>query len=208
MTDAKWLKSKDPRQMLAFVAGKAHERKLWLFVLACCWRVSYVLHATHDGDALDAMEHLVDTPFTSEQVGEMVRRMHLHLPLTAGHHLDRRDWVGFLDVLTTAIKMTPNRLESWYWPITTRAHVGLLRDIFGNPFRAPTIEPSCLAWNNGTVRNLAQAIYADRAFDRLPILADALEDACCTATDILAHCRGGGEHVKGCWVVDLLLGKS
>ena len=55
---------------------------------------------------------------------------------------------------------------------------------------------------------MAQLIYDDRAFDRLPLLADALEDAGCTDADILAHCRNGGEHVRGCWVVDLLLGKS
>jgi hypothetical protein len=55
---------------------------------------------------------------------------------------------------------------------------------------------------------LAQAIYDDRAFDRLPILADALEEAGCDTADILAHCRGPGPHVRGCWVVDLILGKQ
>jgi hypothetical protein len=64
------------------------------------------------------------------------------------------------------------------------------------------------AWNNGIVVKLAQAIYDDCAFDRLPILADALEDAGCTNQEILAHCRSGGDHVPGCWVVDLLLAKS
>ena len=48
----------------------------------------------------------------------------------------------------------------------------------------------------------------DRAFDRLPVLADALQDAGCDNADILTHCRSGGEHVRGCWVLDLLLGKS
>lgn len=71
-----------------------------------------------------------------------------------------------------------------------------------------TADLSWLASNNGTVVKLAQAIYDERAFDRLPILADALEDAGCTNQDILAHCRGGGEHSRGCWVVDLLLGKE
>jgi len=50
-----------------------------------------------------------------------------------------------------------------------------------------------------------KAIYDDRAFDRLPILADALEEAGCEDQDILGHCRSGGEHVRGCWVVDGLL---
>jgi hypothetical protein len=84
----------------------------------------------------------------------------------------------------------------------------LLREVFGNPFREVTINPSWLAWNDATVSKIAHAIYEERAFDRLPILADALEDAGCDDADILAHCRSGGPHVRGCWVVDLLLGKS
>jgi hypothetical protein len=58
------------------------------------------------------------------------------------------------------------------------------------------------------VVHLAQAICEERAFDRLPILADALEDAGCTNADVLDHCRQPGEHVRGCWVVNLLLGKE
>jgi hypothetical protein len=84
----------------------------------------------------------------------------------------------------------------------------LLRDIFGNPFRPLTFDRSWLAWNNSTVAKISQAIYEDRAFDRLPVLADALEDAGCHDADILAHCRQSREHVWGCWVVDLLLGKE
>jgi hypothetical protein len=84
----------------------------------------------------------------------------------------------------------------------------ILRHLFGNPFRPVFLNPAWLIWNDGTVQKLAQAIYDERAFDRMPILADALEDAGCTNQDILDHCRSGGEHVRGCWVVDLLLGKS
>jgi hypothetical protein len=64
------------------------------------------------------------------------------------------------------------------------------------------------AFLGNTVTQLAESIYTDRAFDRLPILADALEEAGCDNADILAHCRQGGEHARGCWVLDLLLGKS
>lgn len=73
---------------------------------------------------------------------------------------------------------------------------------------APSLDPAWLAWNNATVPRLAEAIYTDRVFDRMPILADALEDAGCHDAEILAHCRGPGPHVQGCWVVDLLLGKT
>jgi hypothetical protein len=94
------------------------------------------------------------------------------------------------------------------WHGRLAAQCGLLRDIFGNPFRPLTAPPGGLPWNAGVVPKLAQAIYDERAFDRLPILADALEEAGCDDRDILAHCRGGSEHVHGCWVVDLSLGKS
>ncbi len=83
-----------------------------------------------------------------------------------------------------------------------------IRDIFANPFRPVSLSPLWLAWNDGAVRKMSQAIYDERAFDRLPLLADALEDAGCTSGDILAHCRGPGPHVRGCWAVDLLLGKK
>ena len=64
-----------------------------------------------------------------------------------------------------------------------------------------------LTWEAGTVMELARAINKDRAFNRLPILADALEEAGCTNEGILAHCRGAGPHVRGCWLVDALLAK-
>lgn len=83
--------------------------------------------------------------------------------------------------------------------------VTIFHDIFGNPFRPVTINPR---WLTETVVALATGIYSERAFDRMPILADALEDAGCDHADILDHCRSNGPHVRGCWVVDLLLGKS
>ena len=81
----------------------------------------------------------------------------------------------------------------------------LVRDVFGNPFRPVAFDPR---WRSADVVALARGIYDERAFDRLPILADALEEAGCDDADILAHCRGQGEHVRGCWVVDLVLEKE
>jgi hypothetical protein len=89
-----------------------------------------------------------------------------------------------------------------------RAQADLLRDIFGNPFRRPRVKRAWLKWAGGTVVAVARAAYEGRAFDRLPILADALEEAGCTDPDVLGHCRRPGEHVRGCWVLDLLLGKE
>jgi hypothetical protein len=91
------------------------------------------------------------------------------------------------------------------WEVNEAA---LLRCIFGNPFHLIAVDPSWMTWNDSTVVKVAQATYGERAFDRMPILADALEESGCTNQDILAHCRSGGEHVRGCRVVDLVLGKS
>jgi hypothetical protein len=79
------------------------------------------------------------------------------------------------------------------------------RDIFGNPFRPASADQSVLTSN---VIEFAQAMYQERGFDRMAVLADAMEEAGCTDAAILDHCRRPGEHVRGCWVVDLLLGKK
>jgi hypothetical protein len=87
-------------------------------------------------------------------------------------------------------------------PLESAYQARLLREIIGNPIRPAPIEPT---WLTANVTTLAQAIYDESAFDRMPILGDALEDAGCNNTAVLEHCRSGGEHVRGCWVVDLLL---
>jgi hypothetical protein len=83
-------------------------------------------------------------------------------------------------------------------------HARLVRCIFGNPFRT---EPFEAAWRTPDVQALANA-SADQARDRLLILADALEDAGCSSEQLLAHLRSGGAHPRGCWAVDLALGKE
>jgi hypothetical protein len=80
-----------------------------------------------------------------------------------------------------------------------------IREIFGDPFRPVVVAPD---WLTADVVAHATGIYLDRAFDRLPILADASEEAGCADAGVLAHCRSSGLHVRGCWVVDLLLSKE
>jgi hypothetical protein len=84
-------------------------------------------------------------------------------------------------------------------------HCDLLRDFFGNPFRPLSLDQSSLT---PAVVSLAQTIYDDRTFDRMPELVAALESAGCNDANILDHCRSVGPHVRGCWVVDLILGKK
>jgi hypothetical protein len=104
--------------------------------------------------------------------------------------------------------------EAWNaaYCATAIVPIFLLRCIFGNPFRPVVLDPS---WRTPTVTPLAQAAYDERILpagtldqDRLAVLADALEDAGCNNADILSHLRGPGPHLRGCWVIDLLLGKE
>src|SRR5262249_35647373 len=92
--------------------------------------------------------------------------------------------------------------EGWF--LGWADHVVLLRDVFGNPFRPVAFAP---AWRTSAAIGLAESMYEARDCAAMPILADALEEAGCEQPDILAHCRGPGPHVRGCWVVDLVLGK-
>ena len=86
-----------------------------------------------------------------------------------------------------------------------RANAELVRDIFGNPFRLISFSSE---WRTDTALSLSRTMYDTRDFSAMPILADALQDAGCDSDDILNHCRAGGVHVRGCWVVDLVLGKE
>ncbi len=110
--------------------------------------------------------------------------------------------------LATTAKGSVDRFHRPLRPI----HASFLREIFGNPFRTVAVNSS---WLTANVRPLAAAVYEDRhmpsgLFDthRLGILADTLEDAGCDNADILNHCRQPGEHVRGCWILDMVLGKE
>jgi hypothetical protein len=95
------------------------------------------------------------------------------------------------------------------WKGGKQAIARLIREVFGFPFGpVMTIAASTLAWSDGTIPKLAQTVYDERDFDHLPILADALEEAGCDNADLLAHLRGPGPHVRGCWALDLILGKQ
>jgi hypothetical protein len=105
-----------------------------------------------------------------------------------------------------------------HWQVRQAESTGqglLLLDIFGNPFRSASIDPAWLAWGGGAVRRLGENAYEERTLpagtldaSRLAVLADALEEAGCTASGLLGHLREPGPHVRGCWAVDVLLGKA
>jgi hypothetical protein len=90
-------------------------------------------------------------------------------------------------------------------PDERRWQAGIVRDIFGNPFRPVAFDPE---WRTDTAVAVARGMYESRDFSAMPILADALQDVGCDNDDVLNHCRDAtATHVRGCWVVDLVLGK-
>ena len=114
-----------------------------------------------------------------------------------------------------------NRLEtSTHWQagvlLSAQHQLPRLRDIFGNPFSSsPPIQHSVLTWNDATVRRIAESIYNERRMpegtldtSRLAILHDALLDAGCDNEELLTHLRSECQHYRGCWVIDLILGKE
>src|SRR5262249_14242436 len=109
----------------------------------------------------------------------------------------RKDPTTF-DVTVPGAPMEGDPNERW-------AQIELLRCIVGNPFRPVRLDPH---WQTSPVIAIARQIYEDHACDHLPILADALADAGCIHAGVLEHCREGTPHARGCWPVDLLLGKS
>lgn len=138
-------------------------------------------------------------------VGEEVEVSLQSLVLPGGElHPGNETWLQYQRELEARVK-TLHRAEAELTAHEQRVQTDYLRDVFGNPFRPAALDPS---WLTAAVVGLARGVYDDRTFDRLPVLGDALEDAGCTDADILAHCRRDGPHVRGCWAVDLLLGKA
>ena len=225
MTEAEWRACADPTPMLQFLRGKVSERKLRLF--ACAWGYllwgrmtderskQAVVTAERFADGLAARSELI-AAFNAAQEAWKSIRVAFRGKDSQSEKAARASGAskGAAEVARNAATPEWNygavRISSWR---DTDKTVFLLstfaKDIFGSlPFRSPSLDLAWLAWNDGAIRKLAQAIYDERAFGRLPLLADALEEAGCTDTAILAHCREPREHVRGCWVVDLLLGKS
>jgi hypothetical protein len=228
MTEAEWLAANDPTEMLEEL-GTAYKRKLRLFACACCRRVWSHLQDSRSKLSVEASEQFAD-----REIGKPELKA---AQLAAMLGKSRIDEYVFPAENAAASVARPNVVTRWVaqltcWAIGNRSattyavsqgvlsvvqkreiaqqreaqyQAFLLRDIFGNPFRPIQFDP---AWFTPTVVALANGIYADRAFDRMPILADALEEAGCDNADVLLHCRGDSPHVKGCWVVDAVLGKE
>jgi hypothetical protein len=172
-----------------------------------------LLHDSRSKEAVRCAEEYADGLLTANDLAEAANAAwdaHLQLHDAEYHASKAAVWVAEVtaefaasetaDAAISATVCDPNDPEE-----DGNYQASSLRCIFGNPFRPVTFD---LSWLTSTVVALATGIYQDRAFDRMPILADALQDAGCENEDILNHCRGEGVHVRGCWLVDLILGKE
>ena len=227
MTEARWLACRDPEAMLDVARFGGSDRKLRLFALACVRVITDQLSRDESKAAVDAIERYAEGKATRADLQRAWNGA-----LAALHDIiedaSEQRWYYVSEYAADAVALASNpELAENITGVAARCvhtlitagdlseeivrdneiarQTNLIRDIFGNPFRPVVFDPN---WRTSTVVALARGIYDERAFDRLPILADALQDAGCVSDDILTHCRGPGPHVRGCWVVDLVLGKS
>jgi hypothetical protein len=225
MTEQQWLAATDPGPMLEFLrnSGKASERKLRLFALACCRRIWHLLVDERSRKIIEVAELWADRRITNEQrveartLSAFAAREHEDDPAYLANVMAAdaatctaaADIRAYLHSVLYGVDQAVASENNGAAKEEQGRRLAHLRDIFGNPFRPPpTIDPSWLAWNDGTVRRLAAAIYEGRAFERLPLLADALEEAGCAENELLRHLRRPGPHVRGCVALDALLGKG
>jgi hypothetical protein len=201
MTEAEWLACADPLRMLTFLEGRASERKLRLFAVACCRRVWHRLGDKRSQIAVETAEKYADGRANETELSSV------RAAVWQGPKLWPTPWACTHEVAHKAAWFACQNAARIAGQVgEADRQVSVLRDIFGNPFRPVSLDAE---WLTSTVVALATGIYAERAFDRMPILADALQDAGCTNEDVLAHCRDTSlTHVRGCWVVDLVLGKE
>jgi hypothetical protein len=228
MTEAEWLSGEDPIPMLDFLRGRASDRKFRLFSTACCRRIWPLLaHDTHRR-AVERAEQFADGLTTLAKMQSASR--------SAGRHRDRykteydqmlvgpRNLVFSAthpDAYSAAYDASSDKfwvVKFWGYVVGLREESDstdsgrLIQEIFGNPFRLELIEP---AWLTPAVKQIAQAAYDERILPagnldpaRIAILADALEEAGCMNRAILGHLRSPNSHVRGCWLVDSVLGRE
>jgi hypothetical protein len=235
MTEVDWLHCEDPGPMLRFIQPRAGDRKLRMFLLACCrepWgpaadeATRYALAvATQVADAGPDGMTVAEARVLAGQVVIDCGASIPYEPVVKWTDEARRKKVAssaaapLLEGVLGALACS--RLRDWpaaRWGamlhgieargVGPARQAALLRDVCRGPFRPIHFLAAWRAGNVGAIHGVAHAIYQGEAFDELPVLGDVLEDAGCAEDEILGHLRGPGPHVRGCWVLDLILGKG
>jgi hypothetical protein len=223
LDEAGWLAGTDPEPMLALVRDKAGARKLRLFAAACCRRIWHLVRDERSHQAVEVAERMADGLSTEAEVEAARSAANEALTYSRGDVVTAEDHatIAAADALFPVAERAADSASSsvlsaaacdpdlgWFddgREKESREQACLLRDIVGNPFR-PQSPPGNRLTPKATA--LAQAIYDERRFADLPILADALEEAGFSDAELLDHLRGAGPHARGCWVLDLLMARE
>lgn len=216
----------------SFPRCRGSERKLRLFAHACYHRLRHWFPPIDIGEAAEVAERFADGNASREELNRVHSIVYGLLerqePVWRTLRGDARARLQPMhEALGLALQLTrPLAVHAAYYAASNaylsqaaiqehgddsrrqeeRAQANLLRCIFGNLFQRPQLSMGTRDWRDGVIVNMAQEIYVERAFDRLPILADAMEEAGET-THVLQHLRENKRHVRGCWVLDLILGR-
>jgi hypothetical protein len=228
MTELEWRHAVEPQKMLKHLTGTAGERKLRLFAAACCRNIWYIIPKTPHQAALSVGERYADGIVDEQALEAAVKdvpKVHIGDNAEADpYHLDcwRCDAVrsaiaagkfgtasagSVCELASQAAAMVAsyaaglNSLSDIARRREQQRQAALLREIFGNPFRPTAVNP---IWLDDESTALANAIYDERQFDRLPELAAKLEAAGCDRPEILTHFKNDRGHVAGCWALDLV----
>lgn len=215
LTAADWPTCPDPNRLLAHVAGTVSERKLRLVTVAAA-RLVWDSITPEMREAVETAERLADGLAEPEELQWYRDRLYPYVTGQGPRAVRRwgirgkdRDTFCLVFAATYRAAMVRHLHDGGVWRVGSAAYADrvapLVRCIVSDPFHPATLDPK---WLTADVRGLAAAAYDGRAFDRLPLLADALQDAGCDNEGVLDHCRGGGPHARGCWVVDLVLGRE
>jgi hypothetical protein len=219
-TESEWLACGEWSVLWRWFGERATVRKARLFACACFRRLTHLLDE-RGRKAVEAYELFTEGFVSRQQLVESMPRVRNNFRSFLRPRSREREAAGFVAALmaqpTAREEMqlavrAGRELAEWVgaWAVAAeeKAQCDLFRDVVGNPFRAAGPRPEWLARNDGAAVKIAHAVYEEGAFADLPVLADALEEAGCDDDEVLSHCRGPGPHVRGCWVVDDLLGRG
>jgi hypothetical protein len=210
MTGAEWLTCKDPAEMFNALPDGVSARRLRLFACGCCRQIWHLLTEEDDRRRVEAAERCAEGLISESEMAKVVP-VHWGQPIGgpasqavrvthyAPYQAARRARAFAIDAIRAA-EGPEGRARLW------QQQCHLLRELFTHCFVRVVLPPEWCTWHGGLVPGLVQAIHDEQAWDRLPILGDALEDLGCSEPSLLAHCREPGPHGRGCWVVEGLLG--
>lgn len=190
--------------------ARSFDRKLRLYAVACCRQRWDLFELDLFQRAVNAAERLADGRADQQELTAIYDAiMDFTTPNPQSHCIEEMTLKLISEKgmqCATSAAMTLGVATGWdHFVSVVQDQARLLRCVIGNPFLPLEIDP---IWQNSTIVELAKSIESDQAFDQIPALANALEATGCDHPRVLGHCREGGPHVRGCWVIDMILGRG